>query len=112
MWLFTVIGTTIPSGSRIMRRSTRTIGFKTKLCKPRRSFTNGKVERLVRFVKENFLVGRTFFNVNDWNCQTLEWCDKQNNVFRRAVFGVRRIWHFSICAERVHVIKHTFSLGD
>ena len=31
----------------------RTVGFDTKLCKPRHPFTKGKVERLVRFVKEN-----------------------------------------------------------
>ena len=31
------------------------IGFDTKLCKPRHPFTKGAVERLVRFVKDNFL---------------------------------------------------------
>ena len=36
------------------------LGFETKLCKPRHPFTKGAVERLVRFVKENFLVGRIF----------------------------------------------------
>ena len=28
----------------------KTVGFQTKLCKPRHPFTKGKVERLVRFV--------------------------------------------------------------
>ena len=32
----------------------KTVGFETKLCKPRHPFTKGKVERLVRFVKENY----------------------------------------------------------
>jgi transposase len=41
----------------------KTIGFQTKLCKPRHPFTKGKVERLIHFVKENFLIGRTFWNV-------------------------------------------------
>ena len=40
----------------------KTIGFETKLCKPRHPFTKGKVERLVRFVKENFLADRVFYN--------------------------------------------------
>lgn len=31
-----------------------TVGFRTKLCKPRHPFTKGKVERLMRFVKDNF----------------------------------------------------------
>lgn len=44
-----------------------TVGFQTKLCKPRHPFTKGKVERLVRFVKENFLIGRVFWNVTDLN---------------------------------------------
>ena len=38
----------------------KTVGFQTKLCKPRHLFTKGKVERLVRFVKDNFLAGRIF----------------------------------------------------
>ena len=37
-----------------------TIGFDTKLCKPRHPFTKGAVERLVRFVKGNFMAGRVF----------------------------------------------------
>jgi len=32
------------------------IGFETKLCKPRHPFTKGAVERLVRYVKDNFIV--------------------------------------------------------
>lgn len=41
------------------------VGFKTKLCKPRHPFTKGKVERLVRFVKTNFLAYRTFSNITE-----------------------------------------------
>ena len=36
----------------------KTVGFKTKLCKPRHPFTKGKVERLIRYVKDNFLAAR------------------------------------------------------
>ena len=39
------------------------IGFETKLCKPRHPFTKGAVERLIRFVKDNFLPGRIFHTV-------------------------------------------------
>lgn len=45
----------------------KTVGFQTKICKPRHPFTKGKVERLVRFVKENFLAGRAFWNITDLN---------------------------------------------
>ena len=40
----------------------RMVGFDTKLCKPRHPFTKGKVERLIRFVKENFLVDRVYMD--------------------------------------------------
>lgn len=43
----------------------KTDGFQTKLCKPRHPFTKGKVERLVRFIKDNFLAGRVFWNITD-----------------------------------------------
>ena len=62
----------------------KAVGFKTKLCKPRHPFTKGKVERLVRFVKENFLADRIFHNLTDLNRDALAWCNEQNGVYRRA----------------------------
>ena len=59
------------------------IGFKTKLCKPCHPFTKGQVERLVRFVKENFLVGRVFLNVTDLNNKALKWCDEKNALYHK-----------------------------
>ncbi len=88
----------------------RTVGFKTKLCKPRHPFTKGKVERLIRFVKENFLVDRVFYNLTDLNRQALEWCDRQNNIFHKAVFGIPQEMHFSACAEHVRKIEDSLAL--
>jgi transposase len=56
------------------------VGFKTKLCKPRHPFTKGKVERLVRFVKTNFLAYRTFSNITELNYEALKWCDKKKRA--------------------------------
>jgi len=53
------------------------LGFKTRLCKPRHAFTKGRVERYVRFVKENFVPGTSFTNLDDLNQQALEWCQKR-----------------------------------
>ena len=75
------------------------VGFQTKLCKPRHPFTKGKVERLVRFVKDNFLAGRTFWNFNDLNEAALQWCDRQNRTFQRAVDGVPDAVHQSNCLQ-------------
>ena len=54
------------------------VGFHTELCKVAHPFTKGSVERLVRFVKENFVAGRKFYNVNDLNSAALQWCIQQN----------------------------------
>jgi len=57
-----------------------TIGFRTKLCKPRHPFTKGAVERLIRFVKDSFVNGRMFSNITDLNYEVLRWCDNQDGV--------------------------------
>lgn len=75
----------------------QTVGFQTKLCKPRHPFTKGKVERLVRTVKDNFLVGRVFWNVTDLNIAALDWCNEQNTMFHKAN-GIPEDIHTSQCA--------------
>ena len=61
------------------------LGITTKLCKPRHPFTKGGVERLVRFIKENFIVGRTFGNITDLNIEAIRWCDRQDGTYHRCV---------------------------
>ena len=50
------------------------MGFIPKVCRPRRPQTKGKVERFVEYVKDNFLPGRQFKDVDDLNCQAIAWC--------------------------------------
>ncbi|WAH37502.1 hypothetical protein [Alicyclobacillus dauci] len=50
------------------------VGLTPKLCRVRRPQTKGKVERAVRFVKENFWVAPQFTNLADLNRQALAWC--------------------------------------
>ena len=79
----------------------RTVGFDTKLCKPRHPFTKGAVERLIRFVKENFLSDRVFCDVTDLNWQALEWCNAQNGIYHRAVDGVPQQIHDAACSSHL-----------
>ena len=55
------------------------MGFVPKLCRVRRPQTKGKVERLVHFVKDNFLPGRKFIDLEDLNNQAIEWCKKADS---------------------------------
>lgn len=61
------------------------IGIKTKLCKVRHPWTKGSVERLVRFVKDNFIQGKKFVNVTDLNEKALEWCNIENSVLQKGL---------------------------
>ena len=53
--------------------------FKVILARPYRGQTKGKVERSVRYVRENFMVGIKFKNLPDLNDKALVWCNKINS---------------------------------
>ena len=88
----------------------KTVGFHTKLCKPRHPFTKGKVERLIQFVKGNFLADRVFFNISDLNQAALEWCNEQNSRYHRATGGVPQQVHFRECAQSLSALKDSDDL--
>ena len=53
--------------------------FKPVLCRPYRGQTKGKIERTVRYVRENFMVGIKYKDLEDLNKQAYGWCEKVNN---------------------------------
>ena len=87
------------------------VGFKTKLCKPRHPFTKGKVERLIRFVKENFLAGKAFLNITELNESAQKWCQDQGLEFRKAVGCIPHEKHTTICSSHVHELLISESLS-
>jgi transposase len=48
-------------------------GFAPRVCRPYRAQTKGKVESGVKYVKRNFLPGRVFRDLADFNEQLLTW---------------------------------------
>ena len=48
-------------------------GFTPRLCRPYRAQTKGKDESGVKYVKRNFLPGRSFRNLDDFNTQLAAW---------------------------------------
>ena len=48
-------------------------GFEPRLCRPYRAQTKGKVESGVKYVKRNFLPGRLFRDLDDFNEQLAGW---------------------------------------
>lgn len=55
-------------------------GFATKTHRVRRPRTKGKCERMVSYIKDNFLNGRTFVDHADVNAQAMHWLDTVANV--------------------------------
>ena len=54
------------------------VGFRPRACRPRRAQTKGRVERVIRYIRENFWPGRRFVNIADLNEQARAWCAKAN----------------------------------
>jgi len=66
-------------------------GFVPKTHRVRRPRTKGKVERMVDYVKDNFLTGRTFHGLEDLNAQGRQWMTETANVRVHATTGRRPV---------------------
>lgn len=75
----------------------RFMGFRTDLCKVAHPFTKGKVEKLVQYVKTNFIAGRTFTNITDLNRQAWTWCGQANRKPMRDYDFITEEEHMSAC---------------
>src|SRR5437899_3899382 len=58
----------------------RHYGFAPKTHRPYRPRTKGKVERMVDYLKDNFLAGRSFDSLDDLNAQARHWLDHTANA--------------------------------
>lgn len=83
------------------------VGFRTRLCKPRHPFTKGQVERLVRFVKDNFAAGRTFTDITQLNEDAMLWCAQQSGRYRRSADLVPADEHAEACLAHARGIADT-----
>ena len=104
-----------PEGHPIWQKDYKTfmetIGFQTKLCKPRHPFTKGKVERLIRFVKDNFLAGRVFGTITELNLEAIGWCNRQNSIYHKAVDCIPCEKHQEDCMAVASVLTKTQALA-
>jgi hypothetical protein len=60
-------------------RFCRHYGMTLRVCRPYRAKTKGKEERPIRYLRENFLYGRTFVSDADLNAQVEHWLAKVAN---------------------------------
>jgi transposase len=67
-----------------LSRFARHYGFRTRVCRPYRAKTKGKVERPIRYLRDSFLYGRTFLSDADLNAQVLDWLATVANARQHA----------------------------
>ena len=58
----------------------KNVGYTVVLCRPRDPQTKGKVENLVKYVKEGFLDGRLYSGINELNVAAMQWLDTVANA--------------------------------
>jgi len=66
-------------------------GFTARACRPYRAKTKGKVERPIRYIRENFVYGRVFLNDADLDEQRSRWLQKANGRLHGTTREVPRL---------------------
>jgi transposase len=77
-------------------------GFTVRLCQPYRAQTKGKVESGVKYVKRNFVPGRQFRDLEDFNAQLQVWQSEIADVRVHGTTHVRPIERFA--QEAAHLV--------
>src|SRR5207237_7350298 len=86
-----------PRWNATFARFATELGFHPELCDPHAPQQKGTVENLVKFVKTNFLPGRTFVDDDDLVAQSAAWCAQKNGEVSQAH---RQIPRELLAAER------------
>lgn len=76
-------------------------GFAIRLCRPYRAKTKGKVESGVKYVKRNFVPGRSFRDLEDFNAQLLAWLGEVSDMRVHGTTHQRPIERFAV--EAAHL---------
>lgn len=76
--------------------------FTARACRPYRAQTKGKVERPVRYVRDNFIYGRDFAGDGDLDAQRLHWLEQVANVRVHQTIKEQPIVRFEL-AERAQL---------
>jgi transposase len=71
-------------------------GFRPIACFPQRPQTKGRVERMVRFVRERFFAGREIGHLDELNAQALSWLHERANTRTHRTTGQRPCDRFTI----------------
>lgn len=83
------------------------LGFRTRPSEPRHPLARGRVERLIRFARDNFLAGRDLADITAPDEEALLWCADQAGRRGRAVACVPRDEHECACLAAARALEVT-----
>jgi hypothetical protein len=76
--------------------------FRLRFCRKADPESKGKIENVVKYVKQNFLYNRPFTDINILNSEALAWLGRTANAGLHA--GTRKVPYNEWCAEREYLI--------
>jgi len=80
-------------------------GFRPIAHFPMRPKTKGRVERVVRFVRERFFVGRDAINIDDFNAEALQWLNHRANSRVHRITRERPCDRFTIERHALRAVR-------
>ncbi len=83
--------------------------FKPILCRPYRGQTKGKVERTVRYVRENLMLGIKYKDLIDLNEKAFKWCEKVNSKTHSTTNEVPKI---RLLEEKLNKMAREYIVED
>ena len=89
-------------------------GYHPKACRPYRAKTKDKVERPYRYIRENFLLARSFRKLDNLNTQLRDWPDTVANpgvTPPRGGSSTRLLPRSRVNAERIFLRSWSGPLG-
>ncbi|MDX9813026.1 MAG: IS21 family transposase [Bacteroidales bacterium] len=76
--------------------------FRLRFCRKADPESKGKIENVVKYVKQNFLYNRPFIDIDILNSEALAWLGRTANALPHA--GTRKVPYTEWCAERGDLI--------
>jgi transposase len=85
-------------------------GFHLHFCRKSDPQSKGKIENVIKYIKYNFLRGRTFYDIHTLNGQGLEWLNRTANAKEHA--STRKVPSLEWEVEKPHLtpLKYTIML--
>lgn len=86
----------------------KSAGYTPIFCRPADPQSKGKVENVVKYVKNNFIKGRIYSTIENLNKDLIDWLDRTGNGHRHAT--TRLVPDEEFCREQPHLLPYTMHI--